>query len=89
MSNARWVANSSRAAIKFSKPLVKEALEYLMNNCFFTFGNKIFRQIVGIPMRSDPVPFMANLFLYHYENIWMKRLKKDDLQKASPIPFDL
>ena len=81
-SNARWVANSSRAAIKFSKPMVKEALEYLMNNCFFTFGNKIFRQIIGIPMGSDPAPFMANLFLYHYENIWMKRLKKDDLQKA-------
>ena len=36
-SHARWVANNSRAAIKFSKPLVKGALEYLMNNCFFTF----------------------------------------------------
>ena len=53
-----------------------------MNNCFFTFGNKIFRQVIGIPMGSDPAPFMANLFLYHYENIWMKKLKKEDLQKA-------
>ena len=33
-------------------------------------------------MGSDPAPFMANLFLYHYENIWMKQLKKDDIQKA-------
>ena len=81
-SHARWVANNSKAAIKFSQVLVKEALEYLMNNCFFTFGNKIFRQVVEIPMGSDPAPFMANLFLYHYESSWMKQLKKHDLQKA-------
>ena len=39
-----------------------------MDNCHFTFGEKLFRQIVGIPMGSDPAPFMANLFLYHFEN---------------------
>ena len=33
-------------------------------------------------MGSDPAPFMANLFLYHYESLWIKKLKKDDLQKA-------
>ena len=81
-SYARWVPNNSKAEIKFSKTMVKEALEYLMNNCFFTFGNKIFRQVIGIPMGSDPAPFMANLFLYHYESRWIKNLKKDDLQKA-------
>ena len=81
-SYARWVPNNSKAEIKFSKPMVKEALEYLMNNCFFTFGNKIFRQVIGIPMGSDPAPFMANLFLYHYESLWIKNLKKNDLQKA-------
>ena len=81
-SHARWVPNSCKAEIKFSKPMVTEALEYLMNNCFFTFGNTIFRQVIGIPMGSDPAPFMANLFLYHYESLWIKNLKKEDLQKA-------
>ena len=33
-------------------------------------------------MGSDPAPFMANLFLYHYESLWIKNLKKNDLQKA-------
>ena len=81
-SRASWVAKSNRAGVRFSKPLFKEALEYLMNNCNFTFGNKIFRQVIGIPMGSDPAPFMANLFLYHYESQWVKGLKKQDLQKA-------
>ena len=27
------------------------------------------------------VPFMANLFLYHYESEWVKSLKNSDLQK--------
>ena len=53
-----------------------------MDHCYFTFGDKIFRQVVGIPMGSDPAPFMANLFLYHYESKWIKNLKKDNLQKA-------
>ena len=81
-SHARWVPNNSKAEIKYNITLVKEALEYLMNNCFFTLGNKVFRQVIGIPMGSDPAPFMANLFLYHYESTWIKKLKKSDLQKA-------
>ena len=81
-SHARWVPNKSKASIKYDITLVKEALEYLMNNCFFCFGNKVFRQVIGIPMGSDPAPFMANLFLYHYESTWIKKLKKNDLQMA-------
>ena len=55
---------NSKAKIKFGIDLVKDALEYLMGNCYFTFGSKVFRQVIGIPMGSDPAPFMANLFLY-------------------------
>ena len=53
-----------------------------MGNCFFTFGEHVFRQVIGIPMGSDPAPFMANLFLYHYESNWVNNLKKKNLQKA-------
>ena len=28
-------------------------------------------QKIGIPMGSDPAPFMANLFIY-YENRWVR-----------------
>ena len=33
-------------------------------------------------MGSDPAPFMANLFLYHFESKFLKELKKSDLQLA-------
>ena len=56
-----------------------------MDNCYFVFGNKIFRQVIGIPMGSDPAAFMGNLFLYYYESKWVKSLKKRDLHKIRKI----
>ena len=62
--------------------MVKEALQYLMDRCYFTFGNTLLYQVIGIPMGSDPAPFMANLFLYYFESKWIKGLKKENLQIA-------
>ena len=41
-----------------------EALTFLLENIFIRFGTKLFRQIVGIPMRTNCVPHVANLFCY-------------------------
>ena len=49
---------------------------------FFQVGSKNFRQVIGIPMGSDPAPFIASLFLYIYENRFMTNLKKTDLSRA-------
>ena len=38
-------------------------------------------------MGSDPAPFMANFFLYHYESKWVKDLKKTDLQKTRKFRY--
>ena len=48
----------------FTKDTLKAAVEHLIKNCYFTFGNRVFQQIIGIPMGIDPAPFWANLFLY-------------------------
>ena len=66
---AKWVSKNNRSGLRFTRSMVKDALEYLMGNCYFTMG-------------SDPAPFMANLFLYYYESKCVKNLKKDSLQKA-------
>ena len=83
---ARWPKEETNLRtskiISFSKEQFKAAISFLLANCQFTIGNKIFRQIIGIPMGSDPAPFMANLFLYFYENKYLKELKKIDTSKA-------
>ena len=77
-TGARWVFRKNKNSIIFDKDLVKQSLKYLMDNCYFTFGNKVFRQIIGIPMESDPAPIIANLFLYYYESKLVKGLKKEE-----------
>ena len=55
-----------------------EAVQYILGNCHFKCGNKLFRQVVGIPMGSDPAPYFANLFLYHHESRWLNKMKKEN-----------
>ena len=78
---ARWVKNTKDNVICLNKQQIKDAVASLLFNCYFTVGPKIFRQITGIPMGSDPAPLFANLFLYFYESKWMNKLKKNDLIK--------
>ena len=61
---ARWVKNIKDNVICLNKQQVKDAVAYLLLNCYFTVGPKIFCQIVGISMGSDPASFFANIFLY-------------------------
>ena len=79
---ARWVKDRDSFEVWFDKAMLKKAVSYLLDNFFFKVGNVIFRQIIGIPMGSDPAPFFANLFLYYFENEFLKKLKKTDLNKA-------
>ena len=53
-----------------------------MKNSFFQVRSKIFRQIIGIPMGSDPAPFFANLFLFFYESRWLKPIKNTNYNVA-------
>ena len=82
---ACWVKNTKDNIICLDKQQKKYAVAYLLFNCCVTVGPKIFCQIIGIPMGSDPAPFFANLFLYFYESKWMKELKKNDLIKARKL----
>ena len=82
---ATWTDEYKDTGMVFSKDDIKKTVDYLMLNCYFTIGNKIFRQVIGIPIGSDPAPFFANLFLYYYESEWVKSLKKTDLIKAQKL----
>ena len=42
---------------------VCDALSYLFDNIYIRFGNKLYRQLVGIPFRTNCAPLVADLFL--------------------------
>ena len=79
--NRHGVANWSKhvdSSSNYNLDKILKGLKYLLDNCYFKLGNKLFRQIIGIPMGSDPAPYFANLFLYRYESRWLTKMKKEN-----------
>ena len=74
-SGASWSRSKSKTGRSYSLQEIKSCLEFLINKSFFQVGSKIFRQVIGIPMGSDPTLFFANLFLFFYESRWLKSIK--------------
>ena len=50
--------------------------------CFIKVGNYVYHQTSGIPMEVNHVSQLANLFLFHYEYLYMKNLTCDILCMA-------
>ena len=78
---AYW-GKKTKDSIGFTKNSLKVAVKHLIENCYFTVGNTVLRQAIGIPMGIDPAPFWANLFLYAYEVRYMSDLIASDKVKA-------
>ena len=72
--NVYWAKKKPKTSTSFSRNSLKDALKHLVRKCYFTVGNTIMRQAIGIPMGIDPAPFWANLFLYQYEHRYMDTL---------------
>ena len=68
-----------RQALSVSKSKLVEWTEYLIDNVYIKVGNNLYRQTIGIPMGTDCAPQLANLFLFHYEYLYMKNLMRDNL----------
>ena len=55
-----------------------EALTFLLDNIYIRFGTKLFRQIVGIPLGTNCVPLVADLFLFCYERDFVMSLSVEN-----------
>ena len=49
--------------VLFTKSNLEKTFKYFLQNCYFKLDNKLFRQITGILVGSNPVPVLANLSL--------------------------
>ena len=54
-----------------------------MDNIYVRFGGQLFRQTVGIPMRTNCALLLADLFLYSYENEFLDKLIKEGKRKLA------
>ena len=82
--NENWSLESalSTVCVSVSKSKLVEWAEYLIDNVYINVGNNVYRQSIGIPMGRDCAPQLANLFLFHYEYLYMKNLMRDNLCMA-------
>ena len=67
---ANWTKYANNSQTKYDLDKILKAIKFLLDNCHFKFGNKLFR--------SDPAPYFANLFLYRFESRWLNRMKKEN-----------
>jgi hypothetical protein len=58
-------------------------LEFLIDNIFVIFGERVFQQTVGIPMGTNYAPLLADLFLYSYEADFIQGLLKKNEKKLA------
>ena len=59
--------------LKSSKAELIKLFSIATSQTHFLFSSKVFDQISGTAMGSPLAPVLANLFLVHYENIWLKK----------------
>ena len=62
------------------------AVKYLLQNCYFKLAYSILRQNIGIPVSSDPAPFIVNLFLQCYESSWIRQFRKSEIRWVWRFP---
>ena len=79
---ARWFHSKKNES--FTKEDIFSMIDLVIDHSFFKFGDKVFRQSIGIPMGIDPAPQMANLYLYYiyYEAKFMEMLTKENYSAA-------
>ena len=58
-------------------------IEFLVDNIYVRFGRQLFQQRVSIPMGTNCVPLLADLFLYSYENEFLDKLIKEGKRKLA------
>ena len=75
-NDARWTDDPKKGTVHIDEKLLIQLTNWLIANNFVMFGDKCFRQVVGIPMGTDCAPFLANLFLFSLEFQWIHKQNK-------------
>ena len=83
-----FVKEHSDSKRKFTEEDIIKMLEFLVDNIFLVFAGNYLQQIIGIPMSTNCVPLLADIFLYSYEaEFTQSSLSADRKRLASQFNF--
>ncbi|KAJ7535250.1 hypothetical protein O6H91_12G024700 [Diphasiastrum complanatum] len=71
-----WTYNMRNDGIAFDKNIIKFIIYWLCDNMHVKLGDRIWKQIVGIPMGFFSSPIWCNLYLFYFEYKFCIRLAK-------------
>jgi hypothetical protein len=91
--SVHWCKSKS-SGVTISREKLTMWVDFLIDNTYFTFGNTVWRQIIGIPMGTSCAPLLANIFLFSYEFEYVRSTMRSDfrlccLLKGSRLIDDL
>ena len=67
--NALFTSEQPKLFKLWSHQKMCDALHYLLDNIFISFGSKLYRQVVGIPMGTNFAPLAADFFFVMIETL--------------------
>ena len=65
---ATWTDNKKKFQVTFDKNSLKLVINFLLDNCFLVLVSCPFNKSLLFPWGFDPASFIANLFLYYYDD---------------------
>ena len=64
--------SENETAQNLSKGQFKCLLTLATKESYFLFHGELYQQVDGVAMGSPLGPSLANIFLFHYEDIWLR-----------------
>ena len=71
---AYWSKSRSKDNLSLSASAIISMINVIIDNSYVLFHDKVFRQIIGIPMGTNCAPYLANIFLHIYEYEYLVKL---------------
>ena len=84
--NKAYLANDkSKSGFSVSVNELLECLNFIIDQSFIIYKGKPYRQLVGIPMGTNCAPYLANLFLYAYEEAFVSKMVGENIVVAQEL----
>ena len=78
-----FTSNPLNGDSKYTADDICKMTEFLVHNIYVRIGGQLFQQMVGIPIRANCAPLLADLFLYSYENEFLDKLIEEGKGKLA------